>query len=455
MVSRREILKRSLALGASVGAGSLLGCNGDVISPVDGVPGGSDGGLEPGPFDADHAVATFEANRDSALVSIWAAGPRGAMVVVEDAQGMQTLTETVELRDDRGRTSTIVITGLAAGASYRYHVRFDTGETTDWYAFRTAPAFHAEPDLHLLFSADIDFDPMYETEIFDTMTGSGADFFVCLGDWPYTDNGGAAQSIGEFRDRHRAARRLVAMQDLLRVMGVYAIYDDHEVFDDWDASYREENPDVVSNALTVWDEWFPLREAPIRYRSVRWGQHAELFILDTRLYRSANADVDDENKTMLGSVQKAWLLDGLRGSDATFKLVVTSVPLDFGTNADHWAQFTTERDEILGVIASEPVDNVVFLTADQHWFAAHHHAGGLREFQVGPLKRTLRTPPPPVTGVVAVAEVFNYGELLITGGTPPRLVFNCRDPDGVVVYTETISATVSGTPTISSRETKG
>ena len=139
MVSRREILKRSLALGASVGAGSLLGCNGDVISPVDGVPGGSDGGLEPGPFDADHAVATFEANRDSALVSIWAAGPRGAMVVVEDAQGMQTLTETVELRDDRGRTSTIVITGLAAGASYRYHVRFDTGETTDWYAFRTAP----------------------------------------------------------------------------------------------------------------------------------------------------------------------------------------------------------------------------------------------------------------------------------------------------------------------------
>ena len=150
-------------------------------------------------------------------------------------------------------------------------------------------------------------------------------------------------------------------------------------------------------------------------------------------------------------MQKEWLLDGLRGSDSTFKLVVTSVPLDFGTNSDHWAQFTTERDQILGVIASEPVDNVVFLTADQHWFSAQHHSGGLREFQVGPLARTLRVPPPPVPEVVAVAELFNYGELLITGGPIPRLVFNCRGPNGALVYTETLNATVPGAPTLFSR----
>jgi len=32
---------------------------------------------------------------------------------------------------------------------------------------------------------------------------------------------------------------------------------------------------------------------------------------------------------MLGDVQRAWLIDGIKRSTATFKLVFTSVPLDF------------------------------------------------------------------------------------------------------------------------------
>ena len=39
--------------------------------------------------------------------------------------------------------------------------------------------------------------------------------------------------------------------------------------------------------------------------------------------------------------------------------------------------------------------------------------------------------------------------------TVTTLAFNCRDPDGVVVYTETINATVRDALTISSRKTTG
>jgi hypothetical protein len=46
------------------------------------------------------------------------------------------------------------------------------------------------------------------------------------------------------------------------------------------------------------------------------------------------------------------------------------------------------------------------LSADQHWFAAHHHAAGFVEWQVGCWPRS--DPPPP--GVVArITGVYNYG----------------------------------------------
>ena len=63
------------------------------------------------------------------------------------------------------------------------------------------------------------------------------------------------------------------------------------------------------------------------YRTVRAGADLELFILDTRQYRSRNADQDGPAKTMLGEKQLQWLLRGLAESTATWKVIVTTVPL--------------------------------------------------------------------------------------------------------------------------------
>ena len=84
---------------------------------------------------------------------------------------------------------------------------------------------------------------------------------------------------------------------------MFALYDDHEVADNWDASFRAEHPARVAAALRAWDEWFPLwADTPVerRYRRWRWGSLSELFLLDTRLYRSANSTADGPDKTMLG-----------------------------------------------------------------------------------------------------------------------------------------------------------
>jgi phosphodiesterase/alkaline phosphatase D-like protein len=112
-------------------------------------------------------------------------------------------------------------------------------------------------------------------------------------------------------------------------------------------------------------------QGAVRYRSWRWGQHLECFLLDTRRFRSANDAVDSAAKTMLGGPQEAWLADALARSTATFKLVCTSVPLDFGIGNDHWATFQTARQRLFDAAATPR--GVVFVSADQHWFASHRH----------------------------------------------------------------------------------
>jgi hypothetical protein len=210
----------------------------------------------------------------------------------------------------------------------------------------------------------------------------------------------------------------------------------------------------------VWDRWFPLRRQDRRYRSVRWGRHLELFILDTRLYRSANLDVDDENKTMLGAEQFNWLVDGLRTSDASFKLIATTVPLDFGMPEDSWAVFRTERDRLLERITNDNIETVVFLTADQHFFCPHHFQNGLKEFQVGPLARGLfkELAPQQADELMRVNDL-NYGEVLIAGGSTPTLTLIGRDRNGRELYRETIEQGIGAlaieSPTPRSFETHG
>src|SRR5438270_9192176 len=113
--------------------------------------------------------------------------------------------------------------------------------------------------------------------------------------------------------------------------------------------------------MQVWDEFFPLRGAQgdVRYRTFRWGAHVEGFVLDCRRFRSANAAPDDADKTMLGATQLAWLLAALQAATAPFKLVFTSIPLDFGNGDDHWSSFTHERQILFDWIANRAITGVL------------------------------------------------------------------------------------------------
>jgi alkaline phosphatase D len=274
--------------------------------------------------------------------------------------------------------------------------------------------------------------------IFNVMRAQQLDFFLFLGDTMYGDNRcpsppnepGAdflATTLGEYRARHRDQRGAEALRRFLDSVPVYVIWDDHEVRNNFAGPFDSQMP-VGRQALR---EYWPIRVAsddPQRlYRTVRAGADLELFILDTRQYRSSNADRDGPAKTMLGEQQLQWLLSGLTESTATWKVIVTTVPLSISKGGgagvpgnDGWAGgtdgtgFVRERQVIVDCILGRAVKNVVFLGGDVHYVQANAYdpdgdgTSDFHEFVVGPLSAA-PGPQTPARGGLRPTTLINEG----------------------------------------------
>jgi hypothetical protein len=144
-----------------------------------------------------------------ALLSVWAPEAGRALPIIEELDtGRQVAGDLIDLDAALGGLGAGIIAGLTAGRDYRWHLRFDTGRSSPWFALRTAPPILEPVPLTVLYSADIDLAPAYDSPIFDTMAASGADCFVSLGDFPYADNAGGwtVDDSAKLRDVRAGAR---------------------------------------------------------------------------------------------------------------------------------------------------------------------------------------------------------------------------------------------------------
>jgi len=127
--------------------------------------------------------------------------------------------------------------------------------------------------------------------------------------------------------------------------------------------------------------------------------NAEFFFIDTRGHREMH-DIEDpmrEGVSILGDPQKAWLKEGMRGSEADFLFVVSSVNLmvphilgraDRPSNKDEaWTAVAAEREELIEFWDSlgKPV---MVLTGDLHNSFAIKITDNVWEFASGPHNST-------------------------------------------------------------------
>lgn len=426
-----------------------------------------------------HGVASGDVTDTSAV--IWARAEHAATLTVEYATtadfGDRTHGGTVQVSAETDFTGTADLTGLTPATRYYYRVRQrgDGKEAETTGTFTTAPPPHAMHPVSFVWGGDLGGQgfcrrPAYA--IFTPMKASAADFFLFGGDTIYADspcpappNVPGADFIATTQQdcwaKHRYQREDGPLRELLAAMPVYAVWDDHEVRNDFSGPTEP----LAPLGFKAFFDYFPIRrtpEEPLRlYRQFRWGKHLELFLLDTRQYRSPNSHPDGPYKTMLGAAQLRWLLTGLATSTATWKAIFSSVPLSAHTGSvlkgrDGWGGdlfargFATELEKIGTHLRSHRVQNVIWLSTDLHVARVLSYdpdQDGTRDFyefisgplsaipgNLDPLDQTFH---PQI--LYEETDFFNFGFVRIDGASG-RLTVEIRDQEGQVRYSLSLAA---------------
>ncbi len=224
----------------------------------------------------------------------------------------------------------------------------------------------------------------------------------------------------------------------------YFMKDDHDVLRDDAYPGMTYGPVTWERGLEIFDkDQFPSADIP--YKSVRWGEDLQVWILEGRNFRSKNSDPDGPSKTILGKEQKEWMYRTLKESDATFKVIISANPI-VGPDrpkgkTDNYSNkaFETEGTEIRKFL--NQYDNVYVANGDRHWqYVSNHegtnlyefgcgagsdsHAGGWKQDNVQPEHKFLR-----VKGGYLYGKVYQEGD-------QPKIRFEHRDVDGNVVHVE-------------------
>jgi alkaline phosphatase D len=431
----------------------------------------------PAPPHLHHGVASGDVTDTSAV--IWARADGEATLVVEYATSPEFSDVrnggTVQVSEASDFTGTVICTSLQPGTRYYYRVRPQGAAIASGVvgSFTTAPAADQARNVTFVWGGDLGgqgFCRQPEYTIFTSMKAQAADFFIFGGDTIYADSpcfsppnapgsDFKATTQQEFWAKHRYQREDRPLRELLAVTPVYAIWDDHEVKND----FAGPTEPLALLGLTAFLDYFPIRrplEEPQRlYRSFRWGQRLEVFLLDTRQYRSPNMQSDDFDKTMLGASQLRWLLERVTTSTATWQVIVSSVPLSAHTGGiltgnDSWGKgfissgFDTELGKIVAALHDSQRRNVVWISTDIHvarilsYDPNQDGSADFYEFISGPLSAITgnfdsldQTFRPKI--LYEENDFFNFGVVRIDGQNGALTVEIC-DQEGKVHYSRTL-----------------
>lgn len=350
--------------------------------------------------------------------------------------------------------------------------------------------------------------------IYESMRQVSPDFFIHSGDSIYADGPIAeskaaeegkvwtnvvtpevmkvAETLQEFRGRYQYNMLDSNVRKFNAEVPQIWQWDDHEVVNNWssakdlseDDRYTVKDvPLLIERGAKAFLEYAPIRPPSRRepsrvYRKIPYGSLLDVFSIDMRSYRGPNTGNLQTEPTpetaFLGNEQLQWLKASLLRSRATWKVIASDMPVglivrDGPTRFENMANADDgppkgrelEMANLLSFIKRYRIKNIVWLTADVHYCAAHHYSPDRAAFQdflpfwefvsgplnagsFGPNDLDLTFGPrvdfqlaPSAPNLSPFAGLQFFGQVDIDKSSQ-ELTVALKDLDGDVVYTKTL-----------------
>ena len=418
-LSRRRLLQGAAVLGAGAGLGVLGGPTPAAL--------GAPALLRSRP-EVRWGVQSGDVTAHSAVV--WSRTDRPARMLVEVAA-------TADFRRPRGRwrldvgpdtdhTGRVHLDGLPAGTELFYRVRFDDdGQHSEPVVGRLRTAPRDRRDVSFAWSGDVAGQGWGINPDTGGMTGFEAvrrlqpDFFLHSGDNVYADGpleesvalpdgsvwrnvvtpekSKVAETLDEFRGQYRYNLLDANVRGFAAEVPLVVQWDDHEVTNNWypgevltDERYTVRDVDTLAaRARRAFREYTPIAGDRVE-RVLPYGPLVDVVALDLRTSRgpnTANLAAEGPETRILGEDQLARVGRRLRTSRALWKVVASDMPIGLVVPDGEVAQEgIANRDpgrplgrelelaRLLSDLKRHGVRNVVWLTADVHYTAAHHYS---------------------------------------------------------------------------------
>jgi alkaline phosphatase D len=274
----------------------------------------------------------------------------------------------------------IILSSLQPNTTYTFFLKSKSFQTKI-YEFTTQELWQWRkdaPDFSIAFGScayvnDTEFDrpgkPYGQSDsIFNIISALKPNAMIWGGDNIYLREGDF-ETQTNMVNRYIKAREVPSIQKLLSTCPQYAVWDDHDFGPNDSHSSFQYKKESLSAFKEMWGNsnyGFSNNENNCITGKVTLND-VDLYLLDNRSFRIPPGTVGITPQ-MLGKEQINWLIQDLKTSKASFKLVaIGSQVLSSVADFENYANYQEERDYLLKEIAENKIKNVIFLTGDRHF----------------------------------------------------------------------------------------
>lgn len=355
------------------------------------------------------------------------------------AQGTVTTDATKDY------TVKVDVTGLSPYTTYYYDF-FTDNKYSIRGRTRTAPQGNQD-SLRFAVMSCASYEWGYYNAYKRVAERNDIDAVMHLGDYIYEGDDGTIGAVrplqptnelivlSDYRMRHSYHKLDSDLRDVHQQYPFVVTWDDHETANNsWFGGADAHDPGTEGNwfdrksaGIKAYFEWMPVRMPDPNdderiYRQLSYGDLVDFFVMDTRLEgrEEQEVNVNDPNRTILGANQFNWMINGMKNSNAQWKVMAQQVmmtPFELaGSNFsdDSWDGYVPERNRLYDSIIMNNIQDFVVITGDIHssWasdlpMAGYDENTGANSAGVEFITPSVTTPTLPISVGESVIKFFN------------------------------------------------